>query len=122
MQSSNILKLFELHLLEVIEEKLSFNLRHFGFKAGTSALDACLILKETMYNYSKGGDKAYAMFVDLSKAFDRVDHFQLVNIMIDRKLPPDIILILLHYLRNQRARIKWNGDKGEYFYIEKGVR
>ena len=42
--------------------------------------------------------------------------------LLQRNVPPDIALFLIHYLRNQRARIVWNGVMGEYRYIEKGVR
>ena len=72
--------------------------------------------------YTRNKDKAYALFVDLSKAFDTVDHFHLGNMMIERDLPPDIVFFIMHYLRNQRARIVWNGEKGQYVFIDTGVR
>ena len=80
-------------------------------------------LKETVHKYitnEKG--KVYCLFVDLSKAFDNVDHFQLGQLLLQRRIPPDIVLFILHYLRNQKARIVWNGEKGNYINIEKGVR
>ena len=122
MQSSLILKLFELQILEILEEKLDFNPMQFGFKEGTSTTDACLLLKETFYSYTSDGNMAYGLFVDLSKAFDTVDHSLLGQIMIQRGIPPDVIYLLMHYIRNQKARVLWNGEKGQYFYIEKGVR
>ena len=123
MQSSCLLKLFEIHLLEILSEKLVFNSRQFGFRKNTSTTDACLILKETIYNYiASKKERVYGLFVDLSKAFDNVDHFQLGQILLQRKIPPDIVLFILHYLRNQEARIVWNGEMGEYIPVEKGVR
>ena len=122
MQSSLILKIFELHMLEILEEKLHFNSMHFGFSAGTSTTDACLLLKETVNRYTCRKDKAYGLFVDLSKAFDTVDHCLLGNLLIERNIPPDIIFLLLHYMRNQRARVIWNGEKGKHIYIDKGLR
>ena len=123
MQSSCLLKLFEIHLLEILSEKLVFNSRQFGFRKNTSTTDACLILKETIYNYiASKKERVYGLFVDLSKAFDNVDHFQLGQILLQSKIPPDIVLFILHYLRNQEARIVWNGEMGEYIPVEKGVR
>ena len=123
MQSSCLLKLFEIHLLGILEEKLIFNNRQFGFRKNTSTADACLILKETIYKYiSKGNDSVYCLFVDLSKAFDNVDHIKLGRILLKRNIPPDIVLLLMHYLCNQSARIIWNEGKGEYHHIYKGVR
>ena len=122
MQSSCILKLFEMHVLQLLEEKLHFNSRQFGFKRQTSTTDACLILKETVNKYITRGGKSFCLFVDLSKAFDNIDHFRLGRLLLQRNIPPDIVLFMMFYLRNQTARIVWNGAKGSYRRIEKGVR
>ena len=98
------------------------NFRQFGFNKGCSTTDACLILKETVFNYIQEKGKAFAAFIDLSKAFDKVNHFTLGQQLLDRKIPPDIVLLLMHYLRNQTARVFWNNYKGHYVYVEKGVR
>ena len=74
MQSSCLLKVVEMHILNVLEEKIDFNFRQFGFKKGSSTADACLVLKEIVHSYTKTKGKVFAAFVDLSKAFDRVDH------------------------------------------------
>ena len=87
MQSSCILKLFEMHLLQFLEEKIHFNTRQFGFKSHTSTADACLILKETIHKYSSKGGKAFCLFVDLSKAFDNVNHFTLGQMLPRKKYP-----------------------------------
>lgn len=123
MQSSCILKLFEMHILDILTEKVFFNSRQFGFRKQTSTTDSCLMLKETVNKYiNDKNDRVHSLFVDLSKAFDNVDHIQLGQLLLKRKLPPDIVLFLMHYLRNQRARIVWKGKCGDYFQIEKGVR
>ena len=123
MQSSCLLKLFEIHLLLILSEKLVFNSCQFGFRKNTSTTDACLALKETVRKYiTNERGRAYCLFVDLSKDFDNVDHFRLGQLLLQRRIPPDTVLIVLHYLRNQKARIVWNGEIGEYINIEKGVR
>ena len=122
MQSSCLLKLMELHILSVLEEKIHFNPRQFGFSKGSSTADACLLLKETVFKYIRNKGKAYAVFADLSKAFDMVDHCALGQKLLDRSLPPDLVLLIMGYLRNQSARVCWNNSKGEYCHIDKGVR
>ena len=74
MQSSCLLKLVELHILSVLEEKVFFNSRQFGFVKGSSTSDACFLLKETVHSYMKNNGRAFSVFVDLSKAFDMVDY------------------------------------------------
>ena len=82
MQSSCILKLLELHILDFLEEKLFFNSTQFGFEKGVSTSHACLLLKEILSKYKLHNLKVYTLFADLSKAFDRVDHFKLGDILI----------------------------------------
>lgn len=122
MQSSCLLKIFESHILDILKEKLSIDCRQFGFQSGCSTTDACFLLKEVMYKYAKMKQAGFATFVDLSKAFDRINHFVLGNKLLYSGLPPDIVLIILHYLRNQKANIKWQNYMSLYYYIENGVR
>ena len=58
MVSSCILKILELHMLDVLEEKASFNRRQFGFTQGLSTTDVCFLLKEIIRHYIKRGGKA----------------------------------------------------------------
>ena len=122
MQSSCILKILEMHVLEILSNKIRFNHFQFGFVSDRSTTDACFILKETIYNYINNKSKVYANFVDLSKAFDRVDHYLLLDKLIDKGIPPDIIMLLKSYLRTQSARIVWDGHCGRYQAVDQGVR
>ena len=122
MQSSNILKIIELFIQDILLEKIVLNSRQFGFLNNISTSHATLLIKETIYSYKKYNNKVYALFADLSKAFDLVDHFKLGNILLNRGIPSDLVKIIMSYLRNQCARIKWNNQSGEYNYIDKGVR
>ena len=117
MQSSCLLKILEMHLLEVLEEKITFNMRQFGFERGTSTTDTTLILKEVVHKYTKNKGKVFSAFIDLSKAFDRVNHFKLGNILMKKDVPVDVVMLIIHYLRNQSANISWDGEKGEYLTL-----
>ena len=122
MQSSCILKIVEMHILQILTEKIIFNHRQFGFRRGVSTTDACYLLKEVMHNYSKGKQCGYATFIDMSKAFDRVDHFKLGKKLMSRNIPIDIIYLIMHYLRNQQANVVWKGASSHFSYLEEGVR
>ena len=78
--------------------------------------------KETIHKYMRKKGMAYVSFNDLSKAFDKLDHFQLCQQLLDRNLPPYIVLIIMYYLRNQSARVCWNKMYGREKLVNKGVR
>ena len=122
MQSSNLLKLFENHILDIMSEKISFNNNHFRYRKFTSTTDVFDSEGNDIYKYITYPNEVFCLYVDLSKVFDKLDHILLGHILIKRKLPPDLVLFLMHYLMNHRARILWNGSKGDYYSVRRGVR
>ena len=122
MQSSCLLKIFEMHILGFLSEKISLNPRQFGFVKNSSTSDATFLLKNTISEYMSGKSCMTGLSVDLKQAFDRLNHLKLGNIMLDRNIPPDLVLIIMHYLHNTLARIRWNQSTGNYFSVERGVR
>lgn len=122
MQSSCLLKIFEMHVLDFLNEKIPLNFRQFGFRKGSSTTDACLILKDVVKKYTKHKTSAFATFIDLSKAFDNIDHILLGKKLLNTNVPINITVIILRYLRNQQANIKWKNSFSNRFYIDKGVR
>ena len=123
MLSSNILKIFEIHVLDVLEEKIFLDSKQFGYVKGVSTSDACLLLKETVNSYINKNNSVFCAFIDLSKAFDLVNIQKLIKILIDEyNVPIDIVRIILSYLNNQSARVKWKKLAGEFIDIKSGVR
>ena len=122
MQSSCLLKIFEAHIINILSEKIYFSQRQFGFTSGLSTTDTCFVLKEVLFENSKSKKTGIATFIDLSKAFDKVNHFLLGHKMLDKNIPIDIVYILMHYLRNQYAKAVWKGASSGLFIVESGVR
>ena len=105
MQSSCLLKLFELHILSILEEKINLCHNQFGFTKGHSTTDATFLLKDVIHSYINKKSKVYCNFLDLSKAFDLVDHEILMSKLVQRGIPRDLVKIISSYLFNQSARI-----------------
>ena len=122
MQSSCILKILESIILDYLDEKIDFNSRQFGFVSGHSTSHPCLLLKEILYECTKNKSSSFGLFIDLSTAFDRVNHFKLGEKLLDRGIPSDVVEIIMVYLRNQMARVRWCESVGDYRYINLGVR
>ena len=122
MQSSCLLKIFEMYLLDYLSEKIFFNHRQFGFMKGMSTTHSCFLLKEIINQYSTNDGKTYTCFVDFSKAFDRVNHYKLGVKLIERNIPPDLVILIINYLKNQKACVKWGNSSSSYCTVDVGVR
>ena len=57
--------------------------------------------------------------MDLSRVFEVVNHFKLGSILMERGLPPDLVLSIIQCLRNTTVRVVWNGFKGAYYTVNK---
>ena len=122
MNSSCILKIIELYIQNILAEKLNFNVRQFGYTSGVSTSEAAFVLKETIYERFNHKEATFALFIDLSNAFMTVNHFKLAKILKKRKIPPDLIWVILKFLRNQNAVLKWGNTVGKSTRIDRGVR
>ena len=115
-------KVFELCLLNECRTAFATSTLQFGFKQGFST-DLCTgLIKNVISRYCKNGSTVHGCFLDASKAFDRVDHSLLFKKLLQRKLSPVVVRILLTWYMNQRAGVLWNGSFSHRFSISNGVR
>ena len=91
MISSNFMKILE--FLPFIR-KIPVNPTQFSYRKNTSTILAILILKETIKQYIDNGNCVFSCFLDLSKAFERVEHSILIAKLQDKRVPDFIINIL----------------------------
>ena len=60
--------------------------------------------------------------LDISKAFDRVNNYALLSLLIDRKVPKYFITIMLKWFQHSTASVRWGGALSATFNILAGVR
>ena len=120
MNSPNILKIFEYCL----QPKINFtsNSRQFGFKKGSSTLIAVTSLKETIKKYLKGQSRIYSSFVDISKAFDKVNLNVLICKLKEKNISPLIINTLNTLYRHQNVHVNYDNSKSTPWLIRNGIR
>lgn len=122
MISSNLLKLFEYCLLQDLENLIKLNLNQYGFRKNTSTIMAVTMVKETIFSYSAGNTCVFASFLDMSKAFDRVNHFKLLRKLMSLGIPSYMIAILFNMYRNQNVYVTFNNCISNVWKLGNGVR
>ena len=70
----------------------------------------------------KVGRKLYLCFVDYQKAFDRVKHDKLRDVMVKAGIPELEIRLIIDLYWNQHASVRVEGEYSRSFSIRRGVR
>ena len=94
----------------------------FGFKEKLSTNMCTFALNETVSYYTNNGSKVHALFLDASKAFDRLNYVKLFNKLLHRGMCPITVRLILNMYLNQKIQVKWNGLLSQPFEVTNGVR
>ena len=66
----------------------------FGFKDKVGCVDAIFTLKSTIKYFAERGSSVFVASLDISKAFDSVNHFKLYSSLLRVGIPVMIIDVL----------------------------
>ena len=94
----------------------------FGYRSNTSTTLAGTLLTETIKSNIVGKSKVFTCFLDLSKAFERVNHNILIEKLYSKNVPDFIIGIFKYIFRNSTAQVNFNNEFGSKRKITSGVR
>ena len=119
---SSITKLFDLIFIEKQKTFLYSDPLQFGFKREKSTTICTQLLTGIANKFVNEGSTCYTMLLDMSKAFDKVNHAKLFRIMLDRKMDPLYTRCLLYMYSNQKLRVKWDNVHSPYFNVTMGVK
>ena len=94
----------------------------FGFKRGFSTELCSGIIKNVITKYLHNGTNVFGCFLDASKAFDRVNHSLLFDMLLKRNIPTAVLRLLLSWYKEQTLSVRWNLSYSEPFNVTNGVR
>lgn len=117
-----ISKIFEYSILECFEKYLESGANQFGFKKNLGCTHAIFALRKISDRFTQGGSTVNVCSLDLSKAFDKVNHHGLLIKLMNRHVPKSLILLLEFWLDNCWSCIKWKEIYSEPFKLNYGVR
>lgn len=125
-EESRLVQLFPKFLNYVFLTGSIFFLRssanQFGFKAGSSCSHAVYTLRRIVERSVNAGSTANLCSIDLTKAFDKTNHYALFIKLMKRLVPIALLSILESWYANCWSCVKWNTYHSHLFKISFGVR
>ena len=121
---SPIAKILEKIILPDITNNIPAIAHQHGFKQAHSTTTALHTLTNhiiTGFNQKRPPNRTIAIALDMSKAFDTVNHHTLLNKIVQTNIPPLIIKFLSNYLRGRQAFTEYNSTRSKTRHIRTGV-
>ena len=76
-----------------------------------------------MIEYLKSRNTSvFVTFLDASKAYDKIDHWQLFNKLLNIYVPVFIVNILVYWYSRQEMFIRWGNIYSTKFLVTDGVK
>ena len=110
----NLFKIFEYCIMTYLN-KVKLSVNQFAYRKNTSTLLAISCLKEIIMSNIDHQDPVYACFLDMSKAFERVNHFLLLDKLKDKRISEFVINIYKSIFRDSEIQVCFNNcsvDRG----------
>jgi len=84
-------------LMSLFSEYLRSDSLQFGFKCNSSCSHTLFTVKTVTDHYVKDGCTTNICSLDISKAFDTIDQYALLQFLLDRHVPGNFIGLLLDW-------------------------
>ena len=92
-----------------------------GFKPGDSCINQLLSITHETYSSFDDGFEVRSVFLDISKAFDKVWHEGVITKLKQNGISDDLLNILSDFLRNRKQRVALNGQSSSWTNVNAGV-
>ena len=115
-------RILENRLRDCVENVLDDS--QFGFRPGRGTTDATFIVKLLLEKSWEWGIDKYVLFIDLEKAFDRVDRGSLWQILQDPhyNIPTKLVRVIKSMYTQSTNKVMTQDIESDWFEIKSGVR
>ncbi len=94
----------------------------FGFKKMVSTTQCSHAVNEIINYYNFKKTNIHMLFLDTSKAFDRVRYCKLFKCLLKHNLYLRLLRLLPVMYTQQQLNVKWKARIGNYFNVSNGVK
>jgi hypothetical protein len=120
--SSVLSKIFEHCILNRFDMYLHTSDKQFGFKKAVGCSHAIYIVRSVVNHYVANGSTVNLCALDVSKAFDKMNHCGLFIQLMKRGLPVNLLSVLEDWFSKCFTCVKWNTIHSDMFKLNCGVR
>ena len=92
-----------------------------SFKPGDSSINQFLSITHEIYQSFDEGFDVRSVFLDISKAFDKVWHDGLIFKLKQNGISGNLLNLLSNFLRNRKQRVVLNGETSSWADVSAGV-
>jgi Reverse transcriptase (RNA-dependent DNA polymerase) len=117
-----ISKVFEHCILTVYKDYMYSSDRQFGFKKDISCAHSIFTVRKVIDYFVENDSTVNICCLDISKAFDRVNHYGLFVKLMKRGAPVSLLLVLQNWYSKCVCRIRWGNFLSSEFSLKAGVR
>jgi len=115
-------KIFENCLLLCFSDYFFTSDLQFGFKRNVGCRDALSLFSSTVQYFINNGSTISVAALDMSKAFDKVNHYALFLKLMKRGVPVCLIMLLSNWYGKVFACVKWGDCFSKLVQLTTGVR
>jgi len=117
-----ISKVFEHCILDRYSKFFLTSDNQFGFKKESGCSHALYTLKCVVDYYASFGSTVNLCALDISKAFDRMNHHGLFVKLMNRRIPTNLLLVLENWFQLGVTCVKWCNVVSDFFELTCGIR
>lgn len=117
-----ISKVFETSVLFLYGKHMKSSDRQFGFKSGLGCTHAVYCIRNVIDFFVKNDSTVNVAFLDMAKAFDRLNHWCLFYKLLMLSVPLCVINILQNWYSKLCAKVKYGNHISVEFPILCGIR
>lgn len=120
---SSSAKVFEQILYKYIYNQVASILtpHQHGFVKSKSTVTNLLILTNFIADNNKSGKQTDVFYLDMSKAFDRIRHSDIIKALLKYGIPANICRWFVSYLQNRQQYVEYDGFQSEFYSMVTGV-
>ena len=93
-----------------------------GFRRGRGCMDQLFIFKLLSEKFVEKKREMYVCFMDLEKAYDRVDREKLFRVLYKKGVRGGLLEAVKSFYKNSRAGVRIGHKMGELFEVRGGLR